>query len=78
MAKSPLGSRDDGSDVHQWKFLPMKGIEMASTLHKRIRQILESAGVGVACRVNTRQAMANWFIGREIVQVKQRDRRRTA
>ncbi|MBM4276791.1 MAG: DUF1016 domain-containing protein [Deltaproteobacteria bacterium] len=45
-------------------------------LYKRIRQILESAR-GVAVRsVNTAQVIANWLVGREIVEEEQRGRKK--
>ena len=37
-------------------------------LYERIRQILESARSSVARAVNTTQVVANWLIGREIVE----------
>ena len=43
-----------------------------SSLYNRIRHILESARVGVARSVNTTQVVANWLIGREIVEEEQR------
>lgn len=43
-----------------------------SPLYGRIRQILESARAGVARSVNTTQVVANWMIGREIVEEDQR------
>lgn len=45
---------------------------MNVTLYDRIRQILESARTGVARSVNTAQVMANWLIGREIVEEEQK------
>jgi len=47
-----------------------------SALYSRVREILESARAGVARTVNTTQVMANWLIGREIVEEEQRGRRR--
>lgn len=44
--------------------------ELAGT-YQRIRDILESARSGVARTVNTTQVMANWLIGREIIQSEQ-------
>ena len=41
------------------------------SLYERIRQILESARAGVARTVNTTQVVANWLIGREIVEEEQ-------
>ncbi len=49
---------------------------MTTNLYQRIRQILESARVGVARTVNTTQVYANWLIGREIVEEDQRCKRR--
>src|SRR3990170_5010458 len=45
-------------------------------LYERIRQILESARTGVARTVNTTQVVANWLIGREIVEEQQDGRLR--
>ena len=45
-------------------------------LYERIRQILESARSSVARTVNTTQVIANWLIGREIVEEVQKGRRR--
>lgn len=45
-------------------------------LYDRVRDILESARLGVARTVNTAQVVANWLIGREIVEEEQRGRRR--
>ena len=36
-------------------------------LYERIRHILESAQTSVARTVNTTQVVANWLIGREIL-----------
>ena len=43
-------------------------------IYERIRVILESARAGVARSVNTTQVVANWLIGREIVEEEQRER----
>ena len=48
----------------------------ASTVYKRIRQILESARTNVARSVNTTQVVANWLVGREIVEEEQRGKKR--
>jgi hypothetical protein len=40
-------------------------------LYERIRQILESVRTRVARTVNTTQVVANWLIGREIVEEEQ-------
>ena len=45
-------------------------------VYDRIRQILESARANVARSVNTAQVVANWLIGREIVEEEQRGQRR--
>jgi predicted nuclease of restriction endonuclease-like (RecB) superfamily len=45
-------------------------------LYDRIRQILESARSSVSRSVNTTQVVANWLIGREIVEDEQKGRRR--
>lgn len=47
-----------------------------SPLYGRIRQILESARSSVARSVNTTQVVANWLIGREIVEEEQKGKRR--
>ena len=45
-------------------------------LYERIRQILESARTNMARTVNTTQVVANWLIGREIVEEEQKGQRR--
>ena len=50
--------------------------QVASTLYHRIRDILESARANVARTVNTTQVVANWLIGREIVEEEQAGKRR--
>ncbi|NOT20142.1 MAG: DUF1016 domain-containing protein [Sideroxydans sp.] len=45
-------------------------------LYSRVREILESARSNVARTVNTTQVIANWLIGREIVEEEQRGTRR--
>src|SRR2546421_6220538 len=47
-----------------------------TSLYGRIREILEAARTGVARTVNTTQVVANWLIGREIVEEEQKGRRR--
>jgi hypothetical protein len=47
------------------------------SLYDRIRQILESARSSVSRSVNTAQVVANWRIGREIVEEEQRGKRKT-
>jgi hypothetical protein len=46
------------------------------SLYQRIRDILESARTGVVRTVNTTQVVANWLIGREIVEEEQHGARR--
>ena len=55
---------------------PKAAVPDAPGLYDRIRDILESARAGVARTVNTTQVMANWLIGREIVEEEQRGKRR--
>lgn len=50
--------------------------KVQSPFYGRIRQILESTWAGVARSVNTAQVMANWLIGREIVEEEQRGQKR--
>ena len=45
-------------------------------LYGRVREILAAARAGIARTVNSTQVMANWLIGREIVEEEQRGRRR--
>ncbi|NLS93972.1 MAG: DUF1016 domain-containing protein [Planctomycetaceae bacterium] len=47
-----------------------------AAIYERIRDILESARAGVARSVNTTQVVANWLIGREIVEEEQRGLKR--
>ena len=49
---------------------------VAPSLYSRIRDILVSARTGVARTVNTTQVMANWLIGREIVEEEQKGAKR--
>jgi hypothetical protein len=46
------------------------------SIYNRIRRILESARTGVARSVNTTQVVANWLVGREIVEEEQRGKKR--
>jgi predicted nuclease of restriction endonuclease-like (RecB) superfamily len=50
--------------------------KQGTLLYRRIRQILESARTNVARSVNTTQVVANWLIGREIVEEEQKGKRR--
>jgi len=45
-------------------------------LYERVKQILESARVTAARSVNTTQVVANWLIGREIVEEEQKGKTR--
>lgn len=45
-------------------------------LYGRVREILESARSNIARTVNTTQVIANWLIGREIVEEEQKGKRR--
>ena len=51
-------------------------LKEGSVLYDRIRQILESARTNVARSVNTTQVVANWLIGREIVEEEQKGKKR--
>jgi predicted nuclease of restriction endonuclease-like (RecB) superfamily len=48
----------------------------APPLYGRIREILEAARGNIARTVNTTQVMANWLIGREIVEEEQQGKKR--
>ena len=50
--------------------------EKPASIYERIREILESAKTSVARSVNTTQVVANWLIGREIVEEEQRGKER--
>ena len=54
----------------------MKPPVKSNTVYLRIRQILESARATAARSVNTAQVIANWLIGREIVEEEQRGKKR--
>jgi len=45
-------------------------------VYARIRQILEAARLGLSRTVNTTQVVANWLIGREIVEEEQQGEKR--
>ncbi len=45
-------------------------------IYERIRRILDSAKVSAARSVNTTQVVANWLVGREIVEEDQKGRAR--
>lgn len=55
---------------------PRKPVGLQSRLYDRIREILESARAGVMRSVNTAQVVANWLIGREIVEEQQQGKER--
>lgn len=50
--------------------------DTASTLYRRIRDILDAARVQAARSVNIAQIVTNWLIGREIVEEEQQGRSR--
>lgn len=52
---------------------PKKTAPVVPPLFERIRGILETARVNVARTVDTTQVVANWLIGREIVEEEQRE-----
>ena len=54
----------------------MKTKASNGAFYERVRKILESAREGVARTVNTTQVIANWLIGREIVEEEQQGKRR--
>ena len=53
--------------------LPLK---ITPPIFDRVREILESARANVACTVNSTQVVANWLIGREIVEEQQQGKKR--
>lgn len=55
---------------------PKKPALDAPRLFDRVRGILESARSNIARTVNTTQVVANWLIGREIVEEEQQGKRR--
>ena len=54
------------------KYTTVMSSRKSSSVYTRIRQILESARAGVARSVNTTQVVANWLVGREIVEEEQK------
>ncbi len=54
----------------------MNHLPKIAAVYSRIREILDSARTNVARSVNTTQVVANWLIGREIVEEQQRGRKR--
>jgi hypothetical protein len=55
---------------------PKKAVAGTPRLYDRVRNILESARASVARTVNSTQVVANWLIGREIVEEEQAGKRR--
>ena len=47
-----------------------------SPIYGRVREILEAARSNIARTVNTTQVIANWLIGREIIEEEQKGKRR--
>lgn len=47
-----------------------------AALYGRVRDILEAARTSIVRTVNTTQVLANWLIGREVVEAEQQGRRR--
>lgn len=54
----------------------LKKANWSPALYARVRQILEAARTGLTRTVNTTQVVANWLIGREILEEEQRGRQR--
>ncbi len=54
----------------------MRNALPAADFYARVREILESARGNLARSVNTTQVVANWLIGREIVEEEQRGQKR--
>lgn len=48
------------------------------SLYSRIKTILESAHAGISRTVNTTQVIANWLVGREIVEEEQQGQKRAS
>ena len=53
-----------------------KGAVAEPPLYGRVCEILDTARAHIARTVNTTQVMANWLIGREMVEEEQRGKRR--
>ena len=53
-----------------------QGDDVTLALYGRVREILDAARVNIARTVNTTQVIANWLIGREIVEEEQRGKKR--
>jgi len=53
-----------------------KKVAKGDELYQRICEILESARTSVSRTVNTTQVVANWLVGREIVEEEQKGRKR--
>lgn len=52
------------------------GAAVVPPLYDRVREILDAARANIARTVNTTQVIANWLVGREIVEDEQRGKRR--
>ena len=50
----------------------------SKALYQRVREILESARASVTRTVNTTQVIANWLVGREIVEEEQQGEKKAA
>lgn len=55
---------------------PAKKASQPPALYARVREILVAAQTGITRTVNTTQVVANWLIGREIVEEEQRGEKR--
>ena len=53
-----------------------QAVAMTLPLYGRVREILDAARLNIARTVNTTQVVANWLIGREIVEEEQRGKKR--
>ena len=54
----------------------LKRTSQSPALYARVREILAAARAGISRPVNTTQVVANWLIGREIVEAEQRGAKR--
>ena len=53
-----------------------KAVPAKPAPYRRVREILETARVSIARTVKTTQVVANWLVGREIIEEEQRGQRR--
>ncbi len=53
-----------------------KSVVNRPALFRRVREVLDAARTSIAHTVNATQVVANWLIGREIVEEEQRGQRR--